>query len=299
MSEDSEADISRCASCGIAAVDDIELKECDGCDLVKYCSDACKELHRPEHAGNCSKRAAELRDELLFKQPESSCYGDCPLCMLPLPLDLDKPKCSRMGCCSKLVCKGCARANHLRLHEAKLEQRCPFCRKPTPKTEEEGFRQNMNRIKANDPVALHQQGVASFLKGDCIRAFRSLTKAAALGYAEAHYNLACLYHDGQGVEKDESKMMYHWEEAAIAGHPDARYNLGAYEWSNYNNDERAVKHYVIAATQGHDESIKALMDLFRHGCVSKEELASALRAHQAAVEATKSPQRLAAEEAGW
>ena len=25
-----------CASCGIAGDDDIKLKDCDGCDLVKY-----------------------------------------------------------------------------------------------------------------------------------------------------------------------------------------------------------------------------------------------------------------------
>ncbi len=29
---------SSCASCGIAEVDDVNLKECSACDLVKYCS---------------------------------------------------------------------------------------------------------------------------------------------------------------------------------------------------------------------------------------------------------------------
>ena len=28
----------RCASCGVAAVDDIQLKKCGGCNLVRYCS---------------------------------------------------------------------------------------------------------------------------------------------------------------------------------------------------------------------------------------------------------------------
>jgi len=28
-------------------------------------------------------RAAELRDELLFKQPASSHLGDCPICVIP------------------------------------------------------------------------------------------------------------------------------------------------------------------------------------------------------------------------
>ena len=59
-----------------------------------------------------------------------------------------------------------------------------------------------------------------------------------------------------------------------------------------------MKHWIIAATQGHDFSIKKLMDEFRsgRGIVSKDDLAAALRAHQAAVDATKSPQREAAEE---
>ena len=76
-----------CASCGIAGVDDVKLKECDDCDLVKYCSDGCKNDHRPYHEEECKKRAAELKDENLFKQPESSHYGDCPICCLPLPIE--------------------------------------------------------------------------------------------------------------------------------------------------------------------------------------------------------------------
>ena len=38
------------------------------------------------------------------------------------------------------------------------------------------------------------------------------------------------------------------------------------------------------------------MERFREGEVEKEDLTSALRAHKAAVDATKSPQRKAAEE---
>ena len=58
-----------CASCGIIGIDDIKLVPCDDCDLVRYCSDECREDHNPEHKEACKKRAAELRDELLFKQP--------------------------------------------------------------------------------------------------------------------------------------------------------------------------------------------------------------------------------------
>ena len=32
--------------------------------------------------------------------------------------------------------------------------------------------------------------------------------------------------NGEGVEKDEGKAIYHLEEAAMGGHPRARYDLG-------------------------------------------------------------------------
>eukprot|EP00984_Skeletonema_dohrnii_P020923 scaffold10323_cov163-Skeletonema_dohrnii-CCMP3373.AAC.1 len=36
-----------CASCGTAEVDDIKLKKCTACYLVKYCSIKCQREHRP------------------------------------------------------------------------------------------------------------------------------------------------------------------------------------------------------------------------------------------------------------
>ena len=95
-----------CASCGIAEVDDIKLMECDDCDLVKYCGLKCQQDHLPEHEAMCKERAAELHDEILFKQPESTHEGDCPICCLPLP-PLDHQKSPMYACCSKWICIGC------------------------------------------------------------------------------------------------------------------------------------------------------------------------------------------------
>jgi len=120
---------------------------------------------------------------------------------------------------------------------------------------------------------------------------------AELGDADAHFRLGLMYLDGDGVEKDRGKYLHHLEEAAIGGHPYARCNLGFHEEEN-GDTNRAVKHYIIAAAQGQDESIKLLMFAFKEGDVSKDDLAAALRAHQAAVDATKSPQREAAKIAG-
>ena len=60
--------------------------------------------------------------------------------------------------------------------------------------------------------------------------------------------------------------------------------------------ERAVKHFIIAANMGYDESMKALWKYHAKGFVKKEQLTVTLRAHQAAVDATKSEQREEIEE---
>ena len=282
-----------CASCGIAGNDDIELlTECDDCDLVIYCSVKCQKDHRPKHKKECRKRAAELRNEILFRQPESSHFGDCPICCLPLPIDAEKS--AMMQCCSKYICKGCSYANIIREIEGRLHPKCPFCRMAVPDTEEEINKQRMKRIEVNDPVAMCHVGTKRYEKGDYEAAFDYWTKAAALGDAEAHFQLSTLYHEGEGVEKDENRELHHTEQAAIGGHPDARHNLGCLEWENGQYD-RALEHWTIAAKLGRDSSLGNVKDLYKAGHASRDEFAAALLGYQAAIEATKSPQREAAE----
>jgi hypothetical protein len=296
MSSDAEEVIIHhdavCSSCGIAEVDDINLKDCGACDLVRYCSEECQHEHLPKHEQTCKERAAEIRDEILFKQPESSYLGDCPICCLPMSLDamLDATKSSVTSCCSKTICDGCAFANQSREFEQSLDPTCPFCRHRVPKTEAEANKNTMKRVEANDPAALRRMGRQRCNDGDYDGAFESLTKAAEQGDADAHYDLSIMYHEGVGVEKDMKKVIYHLEQAAIGGHPIARYNLGCFE-KNDGRIERAVKHFVIAANVGDDDSLKRLRECYVMGYVQKEDFAAALRAHQAAVDATKSPQR--------
>eukprot|EP00986_Skeletonema_menzelii_P011569 scaffold6007_cov73-Skeletonema_menzelii.AAC.1 len=277
-----------CASCGIAGGDDIKLKKCTACHLVKYCSVNCQREHEAEHKKECKKRAAELHDEILFKQPESIHHGDCPICCLPLSIDVKKS--TLMSCCSKLICDGCYLANRKREFEGRLQRKCPFCRKAVPSTEEEFNKQLMKRVEANDPVAMCQMGSERRDEGDCNAAFEYWTRAAALGDVEAHYQLSILYHNGQGVEKDEKRALHHMEEAAISGHPMARHNLGCLEREKGRVD-RAATHWIIAAKLGDDRSLENLKILYKAGFVSKDDFAAALRGHQAAIDATKSPQR--------
>eukprot|EP00985_Skeletonema_marinoi_P020097 scaffold11772_cov183-Skeletonema_marinoi.AAC.16 len=295
MSSEAEAidEDTCCASCGVAEGDDIKLRNCTACHLVKYCGVKCQKEHRPKHKRACKKRAAELHDDILFKQPESTHLGDCPICCLPLSLDAEKS--TMMACCSQQICRGCGYTNGIREIRESLDQRCPFCRHRMPKTHDEAVKDFMKRVEANDPVALCGFGNRRLSEGDHESAFEYWTKAIEFGNLAAHYELHCLYRDGKGVEMDMKKAIYHAEQAAIGGHHLARFNLGGIEWGN-GKVERAVKHWIIAAYLGDDEALGALRGCYDVGFVSKENFSATLRAHKAALDATKSPQREAAEE---
>jgi hypothetical protein len=280
-----------CASCGIAAIDNITLKKC-ACNLVKYCSVDCQKNHRPQHKKACKKRMAELHDDELFTQPDISHLGECPLCCLPLSNDQERS--TMMGCCSKIICRGCDYANAKREIEAGLEQRCAFCREPAAESQEESDKRIMNRIKKNDPLAMTNMAKKHALKGDYGKAAEYLTKAAGLGETMAHFCLGDLYQNGVGVEKDMKKAVYHLEQAAIGGHPQARGFLAAHEMEN-GKIERATKHLIIAANLGCNDNLKFVKNMFVQGMISKEDYAAALRGYQAAVDATKSQEREKAE----
>ena len=230
-------------------------------------------------------------DRKLFTQPDGSHLGECPLCFLPLPLDPQKSMFHT--CCSEVFCKGCVYANCMsNINDLEKARRCPFCRELP--NDDENDKRMMKRVKANDPAALSEMGVIRYEDGDLGGAFECWTKAAELGDLKAHYNIGVMYRDGDGVEKDEDKAVHHYEKAAIGGHPIARYNLACYEGRS-GNTKRAVKHFIIAAKLGDEESMKSLWLEFKDGNITKEDLDATLRSHQAAMDAMKSSQRDAAE----
>jgi hypothetical protein len=66
-----------CAECGKEEGGGLaSLKACKSCMQSKYCNAACQKKHWPTHKKDCKQRAAELRDEALFKDPPAK--EDCP-----------------------------------------------------------------------------------------------------------------------------------------------------------------------------------------------------------------------------
>ncbi len=201
-----------------------------------------------------------------------------------------------MPCCGKEMCYGCYHANVMRELEQRIDHKCLFCRHPAPKSVEESDLCLLKRAEANDPVAMSRLGGLRIQMGDHKSAFDYWTKAAHLGDAKAHFQLSAMYYNGEGVEKDVKKRLRHLKEAAIRGHPGARYNLAMYEKEN-GRHVRAARHLIISAKLGDYESLEVLKLAYQAELVSKDDFAAALRGYQAAVDATKSPQREAGEAA--
>jgi hypothetical protein len=267
-----------CASFGIAAVDDVRLK----CVIMAAISCIIAAL-----IARKIKRSST--DKALFTQPDISYMGECLICFLPH--SIDPKKSTLMRCCYKTICNGCCFANVKREFVGGLEHKCVFCREPIARRS----RQNvMKRIKKNDPVAMTKMGKTHHREGDYGKALEFYTKAAELGGLDAHCGLGIMYHNGTGVEKNEKKSVYHWEQAPIGGHPEARGLLALHEMDNDRFD-RAAKHHIIAANLGCDISLQQVKALFVQGVVSKEEYAAARRGYQTAVDATKSDEREEAE----
>lgn len=166
-------------------------------------------------------------------------------------------------------------------------KKCPFCRHVLPKSKQQVYKNYLaKRAEANDPAALYRLGMKRFREGNYPAAFEY--------YSKAHYELSVMY-QGQGIDVDEKKSLHHSEEAAIGGHPIARYNLGCNEMANGRYD-RAVKHWIIAASLGEEDSLENMKLAYQDGFISRDDLAAALRAYQATIDDMKSPQRDEAEE---
>ena len=280
-----------CANCGREGGDGVRLKNCTACLLVKYCSVDCQKAHRKQHKGACKKRAAELKDERLYSQGhERSEREFCPICTLPIPLPISDHS-GFFVCCMKSICNGCFMAARKR----GLSDTCPFCRTPLPKNDADKLAMVQARVSKKDPAACHFLGLQYChgrlgLQKDMRKAFEKADEAAELGSISALFDIGVSYTQGIGVEADIEKGVKFFEKGAMQGCAECRYTLGIYEGKKRNYG-RAVRHWMISANMGHENSLENIKKLFMNGAVTKEQYTEALRGYQVAVEETKSHER--------
>jgi len=281
--------MSSCANCGKGEEGSDNLKTCNGCKMVKYCNAACQKAHRPHHKGECKKRAAELHNEALFKQPPPN--EECPICMIPLPSRAEGKR--YQTCCGQTLCCGCM----IQTIAAVRHETCPFCKTPIYDTEEDNNARIMKRVKANDANALYNLGTYYDLgqRGfprDSVMAHKLWHQAGKLGRRDAYYSIGIDYMHGSGcVSRDMKKAKHYWELAAILGHAGARHNLGQYEYEILRNKDKALKHYMIAAATGSTNSLTAIRGYYLHGLATKDEYGKAIRAYHAFKDEVKSEHR--------
>jgi len=160
--------------------------------------------------------------------------------------------------------------------------------------------QYKKRMKLNDSEAFHELGNSYYRGGmglpqDNRKAFELWKRGAELGSITAHYCLGIVYRTGRGVDIDKERAAYHMKLAAIGGHEVARHALGMIELESGNID-RAMKHFMIAARSGFDESLKGVGEGCKGGFVTKDEYTSTLRSYQNIRNEMKSDQRTKAAE---
>ena len=158
------------------------------------------------------------------------------------------------------------------------------------------------RAEGDDAVAIYQlscnyQHGQYGLRQNNRKAMKLSLRAGELGCAEAYHSVGIRYRQGLGVERDEKKAKYYCELAAIGGNVPARNDLGCFEAQEGNMD-RAMKHWMISAGAGYDDSLKLMQQCFLSGHASKNEFEKALRSHKEAKDEVKSEQREAAAASG-
>ena len=241
-------------------------------------------------------------DDLLSTAQEETAHIDlfapitdrkeCPICMIPVPVN--DSEITFMSCCGKSICNGCIYKHMMNNRMNKIpahEQKCAFCCQPTNRrTAKDGNKSLKKLMKNNVPEAFIQRG-KQYKTG--IDMFQSDTKsmemyirAAELGHTKAFDVIASYYEEGIAVGEDVSKAQEFWVVAAKKGSIAARmWLLGC------GTDEEMIKHLELAANTGHQESMDAVMKLYRHNIVSKDYLTQVLRTFQASSNELKSKDR--------
>ena len=304
---------STCANCGKKEEEDAtknDLKACTACKLVKYCNRDCQIAHRPRHKYDCKKRAAELHDEILFKEPPPSRRVDCPICMLPLPIDT-KQSVFQL-CCGKVICAGCMYTMPYELEKNEEEEEeeeeeddddvgriiCAYCKTPASTTScsDEERADKLKKLTENGNAEACNVLASNYYNGknvqqDRIKARELYLKAGELGCAEAYYNLGRSYYNEGTTASDKAKAKQYYELAAIRGDVYARYNLGCFE-GMAGHDDRAYKHMMIAAKAGCKDALHEVKRGYSDKYfVTKEEYESSLCAYNRRVDEMQSDMR--------
>ena len=240
-------------------------------------------------------------------EPESS-HRECPICYHRLPLK--KIEHVYHACCGEVICNGCVVGKQrTQLKEPQFKELgfniedttpeegqfclielfgmkiyvCPYCRAPPPQSEQELLQRIYDRIEIRNDrdytIALNQLGT-HYKDGECglpqnLKKAEELFKEAYdLDDPVAAWNLYCIY-------DNEEKEVECLQRGEMLGSVDCIQELAihAYDSGNMENFARLCVKSVRLGGDTHD--INDLWSCYRHNLLSKDVVATTLRANQA------------------
>lgn len=248
-----------------------------------------------------------ISEEELFQSVQLK--DTCPICYLPIyenEMDFDDAAVYQT-CCGKRICLACVDRLEMEISNGELNDVCPLCREPSVRSESALLEGLQKRMGLGDANAFYIYGWCLYGEGNdkSLKRTQELwERAAELGSVMAHAALISLLLSGNGTDdgsqaaslklnrvvtststndRDVNKIRYHMKAAAIGGHKISRYFLGVME-ANRHNMKRALKHWMISASGGHNKSMVAVGENYYSGDVSIEDFIRTWRAFKDAVE---------------
>ena len=235
--------------CMPGCVKGAKLSQCGRCHKAKYCSREHQRLHYPVHKLECSKyedadlkadvcsiclerisnddwRAKEhLRFDCCGKKAHYECFKkwkkNCPYCRTRLP---------------------CSKKESFQMVKSSALKRKPWALLRLAHCYQEGVgvlidierSERILLLAANQTedteVSINAQSILGQIYFDSKSTLKSIawySKAAAAGHATSSYNLGVICQQLSACTEDEMKKgIYHFQCAAVKGHPDAQCNLG-------------------------------------------------------------------------
>jgi hypothetical protein len=161
-----------------------------------------------------------------------------------------------------------------------------------PKVEvPDGFRDKniiFENVDSGD-VALNIEDVIKQAKetGDLAKKAKLWRIAAEAGNAEAWFELAECYYNGDGIEENDAEAVKWYQKAAEQGNSEAQYILGeCYNFGNgvEQNGELAIKWFRMASEQGDAEATFQIGDCYNSGFVVEQNSEIAMKWYRKAAE---------------
>ncbi|KAL7550403.1 hypothetical protein ACHAWF_013646 [Thalassiosira exigua] len=263
------------------------MTKCAACNEGSDGKKKCKERELDRALRNFWRVRPVPSDEALFETPAPPAE-ECPICMHPIDTSssaLGQGLLCYKLCCGKTVCAACEK--ELILEAESDMYPCAFCRVLNPKSGEERVEMARKRIHEYDDanaiyiLARYYWFGIHGVEKDEKKGTRLYFEAYLKGYRGAAVDIGHAYFLGKGVYRNHGLSMKWYTLAAVEGWVFARSILGRME-RNAGNICRAMKHLLMAASAGDDESLKEVMQDYKAGHVKKDDLEKALRAHHQA-----------------